>query len=452
MQLSTRFASSVFFTGLTLMAVTGISAYVFTERLARSELLVSHSTEVQANINLVQRDLEASDAAYRGFFLTQDADYLTRREQALNDLVHDIQEVKLLTADNYRQQLTLERIQGLLKQELDLQHEALLQPPESAEQKAALAASVKRGEVLTTTIRGQLDSMVQEEARILEERTVISSRLIERTLKILTGAFMFASVLLAVLFVVLYRELRARSYAEEELRSLTTQLLSLQDQERRRIARELHDSLGQLLASVKMNLSTVNGSESATHAAQVEDAMNTIDQAITEVRTLSYLLHPPLLDEVGLQSAIEWYCEGFAQRSGLKVTYNPSQPVERYSHSVELALFRVLQEALTNVHRHSRSTTVEVRLQRQNSSVTLEVEDNGIGLPPEKMSLFRRGSARIGVGLGGMRERVNKLGGSLTISSSPLGTCVSAKMPGLVKEPPEPVLTPSTAPARKPFF
>jgi two-component system NarL family sensor kinase len=153
------------------------------------------------------------------------------------------------------------------------------------------------------------------------------------------------------------------------------------------------------------------------------------DQALQEIRTTSYLLHPPLLDEAGFTSAAQWYVDGFAQRSGIKVKFDFGTELERLPITIETALFRVLQESLTNVHRHSGASEVQIRFQRQAETVILEIRDCGCGIPTELMNRLREASSEAGVGLAGMRERLNELNGRLEIESNGHGTSLRALVP-----------------------
>jgi signal transduction histidine kinase len=213
------------------------------------------------------------------------------------------------------------------------------------------------------------------------------------------------------------------------LRQLSSRLLSLQDSERRRIARELHDSLGQYLVALKLNLRLLQqGHARAELWSQSEELM---EQCIGEVRTLSYLLHPPTMDAVGVVSAARWYVEGFGRRSGLKITLDAPHDPGRLPDAVELALFRVLQEALTNVHRHSGATEADIRILRSPGQMTLEVKDNGRGMQPDLLHRFRENGAGMGVGLISMQERARELGGTFQIASDSRGTslCVTVPLP-----------------------
>jgi signal transduction histidine kinase len=220
--------------------------------------------------------------------------------------------------------------------------------------------------------------------------------------------------------------------ANQSLRDLTARLLHFQDEERRRIARELHDSVGQTLAALSMNLSSVGADirRLTKTAAAVEDSEGLVKEMTTGIRTISYLLHPPLLDEAGLTSALRWYVEGLTARSEIRIDLEVPDNFGRLPKDLETAIFRVVQECLTNVHRHSGSPVAEIRVSRSADDVQLEVRDKGKGIPPEKLSEMASTGAP-GVGIRGMRERIHQLGGSLEISSagSGKGTVVLVILP-----------------------
>jgi PAS domain S-box-containing protein len=217
--------------------------------------------------------------------------------------------------------------------------------------------------------------------------------------------------------------------AEEGLRTLSNRLMQLQDEERRRIARELHDSSGQALAALSMSLCMVEREKdklSERGARNISDGTRLVRELSQELRTMSHLLHPPLLDEAGLESALRWFVEGFAQRSGIRMDLELAPELGRLSNEMEIAIFRVVQESLTNVHRHSESKTARVRVSRDSRQVTLEICDSGRGLPSNGKT---QGPALPGVGIQGMRERVRQLGGTFEIQSSKGRTIVRAVIP-----------------------
>ena len=220
--------------------------------------------------------------------------------------------------------------------------------------------------------------------------------------------------------------------AEERIRALTSRLRRLQDDERRHISRELHDSLGQYLTSIKINVELVNKESTSIeerHRALLEESSETLERCVQEVRSVSYLLHPPLLDELGLLAALRWFTAGFAERSGIEVNLNAPDEFSRLPEEMELALFRIVQESLTNVQRHSRSDAAWVTLSEHKDRAELRITDSGVGVSPEIIEQIKQGRAIEGVGLRGMYERVRELGGQLEIESSGMGTAVSAVFP-----------------------
>lgn len=212
------------------------------------------------------------------------------------------------------------------------------------------------------------------------------------------------------------------------LRHLSAKLLRAQDDECRRIARELHDSLGQYLAAAKINLDVVSLRQGDEEKCLLE-VQQLIDSAIAETRTLSHLLHPPLLDAAGFGSAAAWYVSEFGKRSGIKARLDKPETFPRLPTSVETALFRIMQEALTNVHRHSGSPAVHILLEVDERSATLTVIDHGKGISQEILDAFAQTGMNVGVGLAGIRERVKELDGSLELSSGPAGTTLRARLP-----------------------
>ena len=232
-------------------------------------------------------------------------------------------------------------------------------------------------------------------------------------------------------------DITARQQAEDAARRLSGRILNLQDEERRRIARELHDSLGQYLTAAKINLDLLSASlNGADEVRLVSDCAETIARCLAETRTLSHLLHPPLLDEAGFVSAARWYAEGLAERSGIEVNLDFPPELARLDRDVETALFRALQEALTNVHRHSGGSKVQVHLQLDAEQVRMEIQDNGRGIPQERIRRFTKYGVGSGVGLAGMRERVREVGGTLVLHSGPSGTSVIVTIP--LAQPEEP--------------
>jgi len=234
-------------------------------------------------------------------------------------------------------------------------------------------------------------------------------------------------------FAKVTRDVTDRMQKEKSLRDLTSHLLQLQDEERRRIGRDLHDTLGQCVTAMKINLDSLAYSVSPSDTEISEKVMQCArlaEECVKEVRTISYLLYPPMLEEMGLKSAIPWYLEGFTTRSGIQVTFEAPADFARLSRKTELALFRVLQESLTNVHRHSGSETAHVELSVKQGMAVLAVRDAGKGIPSAILQESSESWQRsIGVGLRGMKERLGQLGGKLEISSTDHGATVTASLP-----------------------
>ena len=220
--------------------------------------------------------------------------------------------------------------------------------------------------------------------------------------------------------------------SEARLRALAGRLMHAQDDERRRIAQMLHETTAQDLAGLKMHLARLN--RTASHLSEADrsaliESISLAEQSITEIRTLSYLLHPPFLDEMGLLSALRWYAAGFAERSGIKVDLDLPERFERLPLDTETALFRIIQESLINIHRHAGSDTACIRLWHDADALVLEIDDRGNGIPNLSLKDIMTGGGAVGVGIAGMRERIEQLGGRLEIESGDHGTTVRARLP-----------------------
>jgi two-component system NarL family sensor kinase len=217
---------------------------------------------------------------------------------------------------------------------------------------------------------------------------------------------------------------------EEKLRELSLTVLRIQDEERRHVARDLHDTVGQTLTALKITLSALE--DAVVRSPQTTDFLAELnglaDQALQEIRTTSYLLHPPLLDEAGFAAAAAWYVDGFNKRSPIQVKLQLPEGI-RLPDSVEIVLFRVLQESLTNIIKHAGSATVDVLLQLHENVISLLVRDYGKGIPAETLAKMNSSGSDVGVGIAGMRERLKELGGRLEIESDSGGTLLRASIP-----------------------
>ena len=313
-----------------------------------------------------------------------------------------------------------ERIFGYAAEEAIGQHITLIVPPDRLDEEADILASLRRGE--------RIDHF--ETVRKRKDGTLLDISVTISPVKDAQGRVIGAS---KVARDITERKRLALLLHEAEL---SGRLLQLQDEERRRIARELHDGAGQLLAALSMNISAISTEESRLSpgvARNVEESRSLIDQAVSEIRTISHLLHPPLLDEVGLISALNEYVNGFGERSNIRVSLDLPSDLERLPRDVELSIFRIVQECLTNVHRHSGSATATVHLSHKPGEIQLHVSDQGRGINREIQDKFLAGKSS-GVGLRGMRERIKQLGGGMQIQSSGNGTSVIVVLPTDGKE------------------
>ena len=239
--------------------------------------------------------------------------------------------------------------------------------------------------------------------------------------------------------VVVNEDISARTTAERELndsynqmRTLTGRLMRAQDDERRRIAQMLHETTAQDLAALKMLLGRLNRTSDHLRDSErsaLAESVSLAERSMTEIRTLSYLLHPPFLDEAGLLSALRWYAAGFAERSGINVNLDLPESFERLPLDTETALFRIVQESLINIHRHAESETAGIWLRRDAEALVLEIEDRGHGIPNASLKHIMSGGGVVGVGIAGMCERIEQLGGRLEITSGNHGTTVRARLP-----------------------
>ena len=233
---------------------------------------------------------------------------------------------------------------------------------------------------------------------------------------------------------LLESEIEVRKQAETRLRHLSVRLMTLQDEERRRIARDLHDTAGQTLAAIKMSVALIKQIKDAPAALEplLDDLNALADEALQEVRTTSYLLHPPLLDEAGIASAARWFVEGFARRSGIKVHCDIPDRMDRPPRDCELVLFRILQEGLTNVHRHSAATMAHIKLSRDTEGFHLQIRDDGKGISEDDLRRLEGSNNKSGVGISGMRERVGELHGTFEISALHPGTAIRVSLPATI--------------------
>jgi signal transduction histidine kinase len=277
--------------------------------------------------------------------------------------------------------------------------------------------------------------MIANEQQLLPRRVQGSQQLFILIIAVQAAMFAVPIALFGFQYLLLNKALQEREMAESNARHLSGRVLQLQDEERRKFARELHDGLGQSLCVAKIAASKAN--ESYPTDANVAEIDRILEQSLNETRTISYLLHPPLLDEMGFASAATWYVEGFAQRSGIEVSIHMGKEIDRLPRETELALFRIVQESLINIHKHAKSPRADVSLNISGNEVTLRIRDYGQGIPADRLARFQTSGSQFGLGLAGMRERAREHGGRFEIQSNPAGTTISVRMPRGVLEAPE---------------
>ncbi|MGA7293723.1 MAG: CHASE3 domain-containing protein [Terriglobales bacterium] len=426
-------AQVAFASAVVLLFLTGLAGYFTITRLLQSEKWVIHTYQVRNALGDIDWAMLRAGRARTGYVLSDNPDFLPQFEAAALDLPRDLQHLRELTQDNPKELELCSRLEKLTFQRLSLLRESIqskTKTPGDAEREDEFQ---RRALPISSEMTYVMQQMRGEEQQLLDVRNRTTHRLFVIAVVILVIAFILSLELLAVHYRFLSAELKAREDAErlardteDSLRRLTGRLLQLQDAERRKFSRELHDSLGQYLVGVKMNLEMYS---SQRKDSLLEEAVQLLDQSIAETRTISHLLHPPLLDEAGLASAARWYLEGFAQRSGVEVNLDLPDDLRRLPKPVALGLFRVLQESLTNIHRHSKSSRADISLEFSADTVVLKVRDYGKGITPELIEGIQRKGTNSGVGLAGMRERIRELGGHLNIRPCTPGTLISATLP-----------------------
>jgi len=336
-----------------------------------------------------------------------------------------------------------ERLFGYTATEAVGQHISLIIPVDRRDEETVIIDRIKRGERIEhfDTVRVRKDketldiSLTISPIRDASGKIVGASKIarditqrkqIERELRESEGRYRTLADALDTQVQFRTQELERRN---SELRDLSGLLLESQDAERRHIARELHDSSGQTLTALGLQLARIS-EDAKKYPALTQDLQNAeqlVQHLARELRTTSYLLHPPLLDETGISSALNWYVQGLAERSSLEIDLQIPDNFGRLPSEMELVIFRLVQECLTNIHRHSGSKTALIRVEREENAIHVKVEDRGAGMSPERLAAIQ--SQGTGVGIRGMRERVRHLHGDLVIESNGSGTKVYATLP-----------------------
>ena len=435
-------ANTVLAAAIIFLLLTSFAVYFAFRRLQNSEQWVLHTLDVQHSLDHFSSIVGRAGRLRAEYVDSGNPSALSQQGQAAAEVRAALSTIQRQTADNVSQQancrklfqITENRLR-LMDQAMDLKRSGKSTPESQAPVNREMMAAADSSE---TIIR----AMEDDEQRLLTERQKRESASF-----VIIGAVLLTSLFMALLFFLLHHQIimdqvRDRLRAESAQRTLSARLLTIQDEERRKFARELHDSVGQHLAAIKMAISMLERKLSGDPI--VKDCLKLADDAIAETRTISHLLHPPLLDEAGLSSAIRWFVEGFAKRSGIEINLHIQSGIPRFEDSTELVLFRALQECLTNVHRHSGAQKADVSLTNSRNDVILTVRDHGDGLSAEILHSLKSIGTAGGVGLAGMIERIREIGGELEINSTDNGTEIVVRVPALrrAKLQPEILTTP----------
>jgi signal transduction histidine kinase len=417
----------LFGSALLLFCLSGAGAVVAISRMREAEKWVTHTRDVQVALARVNTLIARAGRTRTAYVDSGDPNLLREHQNTVAQIPQALATVRALTLDNPAQQASCDELQKLSDQRVQLMAESIALKQSGQSTLEAQTAVTQSTVALATRIDSILQGMGDHEQQLLEQRIERRRNREFFAAMFLGSAFLIAGVLFVVDFRFLNQELAARLNAQKSLQLLSARVLTIRDEERRRFSRELHDSMGQHLASAKMHLDLLG--QSLPGNAAIFECSDLLDKALSETRTLSYLLHPPLLDEAGLESAVREYVDGFSKRSGIPVTLRMPEPIDPLGQTIELALFRVLQEGLTNIHKHSGSTQAIITFALSRTQVVLNIRDNGKGIAPEVLEGFHSDGAHIGVGLAGMRERIRQFGGQLKIESDPSGTALTASLP-----------------------
>ena len=429
---ATRFRKLLPFVGTALVLIVAISGYASLRAMAASRASVAHTYQIKAELADLQMEhaLLDEDAVERA----ADPAAASVLGSEADEIRRCIAELKELTRGQAVQQDRLTQLEPLAERHIrQIQSQpGIFRPLAGPPGSVAGLASVVADNAMISRLTADIDA---DATRILDLDQGIWNREFRRNIAVLAFAVGACLVLLITNMHFLRVDVRSSRIAAEQIResadsyrALSSHLIGLQDIERRRLGRELHDSVGQSLSAVQMILEQmIAGVRRDQAPAMISEAHEIVSRTAQEVRTISQLLHPPLLDMVGFTAAARNYLQEFSKRSNIEVKLDLPDDLRLPSKEIELALFRVLQESLTNVRRHAQASSVEVGLRRLDQRFVLTIHDNGRGLAEDLVADFEAGKGS-GVGLAGMRERLAEFGGTLTVESTS-GTTIHASVP-----------------------
>jgi signal transduction histidine kinase len=427
---ATRFRKLLPYIGVTLVLIIAVAGYATIREMAASRNWLGRGYQVKSEL----ADLELRRSVLRVYVASPSTNEgsQARVQSSIESMHQALVRLRDLTRDDDTLQQILSQLEPLAERHMKAV-ERLVRSETNLGGLSDYSAAAYRAD--DAAITDMLVRINVRETELLAVRQNAWDRQSRRNIAVVAFALGACLLLLGTNLHFLRVDVRSSRVAAQHIResadsyrALSARIIGLQDAERRRIGRELHDSVGQSLAALQMNLQQLAARETADVGKLLAESCELVRRTAQEVRIISHLLHPPLLDLVGFVPAARNYTEQFATRSGLEAHVNFPQDLPLPSKEAELVLFRVLQESLTNVHRHAHAHAVNVWLARRGPEVILTIQDDGCGLPPIVMQNFSAGMAS-GVGLGGMRERLAEFGGKLDVESSQRGTIVRASIP-----------------------
>jgi signal transduction histidine kinase len=418
--------------------MSATAAGILIIRVQNSNRRVMHAFGIQFSLEDLESSLSAAGRARALYVSSHDPRYLAETETRLSAANDRLNTILTQTSNIAAHHDSYDELAGLIRRRMGIIRAAMLDAEAGKSDAVTQDAYTRQIVDVADQIKSALEPLETHEQQFADEGRIVSQRLFGAIIWVLGCTFALSLALLYLNYRFLLNELFERRRAErsavesqETLRLLSVRLIRAQDEQSRKFSRELHDGLGQYLSLAKMNLSR-HMRITPTQTDLLSEAIELLDRSIAETRTISYLLHPPLLDDMGFLFAARWYLEGFAERSGIAVSVDIPEHADRLPLSVEMALFRVLQECLANIHRHSGSKHVEVSLVVSPTDASLRIKDYGKGIPPAILQQFRANGGRVGVGLAGMRERVREQGGHFDVQSNGTGTTVTVRMPNII--------------------
>ena len=419
-----------------------MAAGILIARIENSNRRVMHAFALQVSLENLESTLSAAGRARLLYSNTGDHQYIIQTESDLDAANDQLSIILSQSSDIPAHRSPYAELSALVRRRIDIIRAAVLAGEAGNSDPAAQDVYTHQIVEVADAMKISLEQLELHEQEFANQGRILSQRLFAAIVWVLVCAFVAALALLYLNYKFLLAELIERRRAErsavdsqETLRLLSVRLIRAQDEQSRKFSRELHDGLGQYLSLAKMNLSR-HIRTSAERTELLSETVDLLERSIAETRTISYLLHPPLLDDMGFLFAARWYLEGFAERSGMEVHADIPENSERLPLAVEMALFRVLQECLANIHRHSGSKRVDVSLVISPTDASLRIRDYGKGIPPLVLQQFRSNGGRVGVGLAGMRERVREQGGLFEVQSGASGTTITVRIPAGVQKAP----------------